>query len=66
MFGFGRKRAGAISARGEITSVDFGRQNVDGDGNTVAARFTVGVRVFPDNAASFDAVVSVMLSPPVP
>ncbi|MET7395041.1 hypothetical protein ABZS66_16285 [Dactylosporangium sp. NPDC005572] len=62
MFGFGRKPgANAVSARGEIARVDFGLQNVDSHGNTVAARYTVGVQVFPDNGAPFMASISVKL-----
>jgi hypothetical protein len=62
MFGLGRKPgATAITARGEIVHVDFGLQNVDAHGNSRASRYTVRVRVFPDDTASFETSIKVKL-----
>ncbi|MEV6925982.1 hypothetical protein AB0M46_16015 [Dactylosporangium sp. NPDC051485] len=62
MFGLGRKPgANAISARGEIVHVGFGLQNVDEYGNTKASRYTVRVRVYPDDASQFEADIKVKL-----
>ncbi|MEU7870187.1 hypothetical protein [Dactylosporangium sp. NPDC049140] len=62
MFGLGRKPgAQAITARGEIVHVDLGLQNVDGHGHARSARYTVRVRVYPDDAASFEAAIKVKL-----
>jgi hypothetical protein len=62
MFGLGRKPgANAVTARGEIAHVDFGLQNVDAHGHTLSSRYTVGVQVFPDDAAPFLASIKVKL-----
>ncbi|GAA4247573.1 hypothetical protein [Dactylosporangium darangshiense] len=62
MFGLGRGSGGdAVTARGEIVHVEFGLQNVDGYGNARASRYTVRVRVFPDDGGSFEASIKVKL-----
>jgi len=57
MFGF-RRRPGAkaITARGEIVHVGYGPQHDDGHG-----RYTVGIRVYPDAAPSFEATIKIRL-----
>lgn len=53
MFGLGRKPgANAVTARGEIAHVDLGPDQT---------RYTVGVQVFPDDAAPFLASIKVHL-----
>ncbi|WP_432835120.1 hypothetical protein [Dactylosporangium sp. CA-092794] len=62
MFGFGRRPgATAITARGEIVHVDLGLQNVDDQGGTRTARYTVLVRVYPDGATPFEVAIKVKL-----
>jgi hypothetical protein len=62
MFGLGRKPgANAITARGEIVHVDFGLQNVDEHGSSRTTRYTVQVRVFPDDAPPFEASLKIKL-----
>ncbi|WP_433613613.1 hypothetical protein ACQP2P_04680 [Dactylosporangium sp. CA-139114] len=62
MFRLGRKPgAKAITARGEIVHVDFGSQHVDSHGGTQSIRYTVRVRVYPDDIASFEASIKIKL-----
>lgn len=62
MFGLGRKPgANAVTARGEIVHVDFGLDTVDAHGQARASRYTVRVRVFPDDGPSFETSIKVKL-----